>query len=191
MAEQIVEQSHRLSDLITAIKAFATPAPPKPRAVDLANLLMGVVRELYTGVAGQPQLETVFDRALPMVRIDPEQIGWAVRELLKNALEADGVRHIELRVQIDPVDDRLKIVVTDDGSGLSEFALAHAFDPFFSLKPAGRQPGLGLSLARQKVAAHGGQIALENGPGRGAVATIRLAQWRAEAPQRSVAERAA
>jgi signal transduction histidine kinase/HD-like signal output (HDOD) protein len=183
MAEQIVEQSHRLSDLITAIKAFATPAPPRPRPVDLTALLLGVVRELYTGDPKQPQIETVFDQSLPPVRIDPDQIGSATRELVRNALEADGVRHIELRVQIDPVDDRLKIVVTDDGSGLSEHALVHAFDPFFSLKPAGRQPGLGLSLARQKVAAHGGQVTLENGPSRGAVATIWLAHWRAEAAQ--------
>jgi signal transduction histidine kinase len=62
----------------------------------------------------------------------------------------------------------------DRGPGLSEHALAHAFDPFFSEKPAGRQPGLGLTKARRLVEAHHGKLTLENGPNGGAVATIRL-----------------
>jgi signal transduction histidine kinase len=97
---------------------------------------------------------------------------------------------VELRVQIDPANDRLKLQVTDDGSGLAPYTLAHAFDPFFSAKPAGRQPGLGLSQARRLVEASGGRVTLENGPHKGAVATIRLPHWREqneEAPQRNAA----
>src|SRR6185503_3376699 len=85
---------------------------------------------------------------------------------------------VEVCVQIDPLDDRLKISVTDNGTGLSKHALTHAFDPFFSAKPAGRQPGLGLAQARRIVEAHGGQITLENARPRGAIATIRLDHWR-------------
>ena len=70
------------------------------------------------------------------------------------------------------------IRVKDEGPGLSEHALAHAFDPFFSDKPAGRQPGLGLAVARQFVEAHHGRLTLENGPAGGAVATISLGDWR-------------
>ena len=65
-----------------------------------------------------------------------------------------------------------------DPSG--ERVLAHAFDPFFSAKPAGRQPGLGLSRAQRIVEGHGGRLTLENGPQGGAVATIRLSRWRGE-----------
>jgi two-component system C4-dicarboxylate transport sensor histidine kinase DctB len=99
-------------------------------------------------------------------------------ELLRNAMEAEESRHVELRVQIDPADGRLRIQVTDDGTGLTAHVLSHAFDPFFSAKPAGRQPGLGLAQAQRLVEAHGGQITLENGKARGAVATIRLDRWR-------------
>jgi signal transduction histidine kinase len=97
-----------------------------------------------------------------------------VQELVRNAFEADPSAQVVVGVQIDGLDDRLRIQVKDNGSGLSEHALAHAFDPFFSDKPAGRQPGLGLALARRFVEAHGGRLTLENGPGGGAVATIWL-----------------
>ena len=102
----------------------------------------------------------------------------AVGELVRNAMEAKGSSHIELRVHTDPLDDRLRIEVRDDGSGLSEHALRHAFDPFFSDKPAGRQPGLGLARVRRYVEAHGGRMTLVNGPCGGALATIWLSQWR-------------
>jgi two-component system, NtrC family, C4-dicarboxylate transport sensor histidine kinase DctB len=118
------------------------------------------------------------DQVLPMVHVDPEQISRALLELIRNAIESEGSTQIEVRVQIEPSDDRLNLYVTDDGSGLTPHVLAHAFDPFFSAKPAGRQPGLGLAQARRLVDAHGGTLTLENGRRHGAVATIRLPEWR-------------
>jgi signal transduction histidine kinase len=144
--------------------------------VDPAALLEAQVKALYRDWRDQVDVQLVVDQGVRMIHVDPEQIGRAVRELLRNAVESPGCRHIEVRVQIDPLDDRLQIQVADDGEGLSQHALAHAFDPFFSDKSAGRQPGLGLSHARRLVLAHGGRIALENTP-RGATATIRLPGW--------------
>ena len=120
-----------------------------------------------------------------MVHVDPEQFSRALLELIRNAIESEGCAQIEVRVQITPADGRLNLYVTDDGSGLTPHMLAHAFDPFFSAKPAGRQPGLGLAQARRLVEAHGGSLTLENGRKGGALATIRLTDWReAAAPEK-------
>jgi two-component system C4-dicarboxylate transport sensor histidine kinase DctB len=121
---------------------------------------------------------------LPDANVDAEQMRAAIVELLRNAVESEGCAHIDCRVEIEAAgagsDDRLKVRIADDGSGLTPHVLAHAFDPFFSAKPAGRQPGLGLAHARRIVEAHGGQITLENAARgtRGAVATIRLDRGR-------------
>jgi two-component system NtrC family sensor kinase len=179
-AEQIVEQSHRLSDMISALRSFAEPTRPQRRSVNLLDLVRQEIERLYRERGADARVEVVADPALPHASVDPEQIGRAVRELLRNAAESEGSRQITVRVQIEPLNDRLQVQVVDDGMGLSRHALAHAFDPFFSLKSAGRQPGLGLAHARRLVEAHGGQIRLENGTSRGAVATIWLPDWRGD-----------
>jgi signal transduction histidine kinase/HD-like signal output (HDOD) protein len=181
MAREVVNEAHRLSDMITALRSFAEPIAPVIRPVDLADVVVRAVQHYGPGQRRQPQVNTIFTEALPPVHIDAELVAAALGELVRNAVESKGSRHIELRVQTDPLDDRLRIEVRDDGSGLSEHALKHAFDPFFSEKAAGRQPGLGLATARRNIEAHGGRITLVNGPSGGGIATIWLAGWRAGA----------
>ena len=174
MAEQIVERTHELSDMITALRSFAEPTLPVCTTVRITELLGQIVTEINQESEGENRVKLVVDGQIPAVSVDPEQITRAVQELVRNALEAAGSSQVVVRVQIDTLDDRLIIQVRDDGPGLSDHALTHAFAPFFSEKPAGRQPGLGLAVARQLVEAHGGRLTLENGSRGGALATIRL-----------------
>ena len=186
MAQQIVERTHELSDMITALRSFAEPPIPVCRHVDIARLLADVVDQVNQERKGKNRVKLVVEGEPSQVNLDPEQITRAVQELVRNALEASGSAQAEVRVHIDGPDDRLIIQVKDDGPGLSDHALTHAFVPFFSEKPAGRQPGLGLAVARQLVEAHGGRLTLENGPENGAVATIRLSAGQ-DRRERSVA----
>jgi len=186
MAEQIVEQSHRISDMITALRTFADPTKPQIQPTKLIELLDAAVADVLRRPEKQGwrgEVKVMPNDALPDVHVDPQQIRRSVSELVRNAIESESCTRVEVRVQIDPANDRLMISVTDDGSGLTPHAMAHAFDPFFSSKPAGRQPGLGLAQARRLVEAHGGQITLENVKPRGALATIKLHHWRGPAAQ--------
>ena len=63
--------------------------------------------------------------------------------------------------------------VIDDGPGVSEDVLPRIFEPFFTTKPKGEGTGLGLGIARQIVAKHGGEMRCESQPGR-TVFEVRL-----------------
>jgi signal transduction histidine kinase len=91
--------------------------------------------------------------------------------LLKNAAES-GSPPDAITVGVRPAAPGFRIEVADRGSGLSEGALRDALLPFYSTKPAGT--GLGLTLCREIVEAHGGRLSIANRPGGGALATLWL-----------------
>jgi two-component system cell cycle sensor histidine kinase/response regulator CckA len=81
------------------------------------------------------------------------------------------------------------VTISDDGCGMDENTVKHAFDPFFSNKPAGRRRGMGLAKALRWIEASGGSIRLESRPGQGTRIVVLLSAAHASvtdapAPQR-------
>jgi signal transduction histidine kinase len=114
---------------------------------------------------------------LEPARLDRELFSDAITEIVVNALESGAKECVEVHAFPDS-DGRLVVRVTDDGRGMSEHALAHATDPFFSEKPAGRQTGLGLALAHRLLGCQNAALGLQSRPGRGTMATVSVSQWR-------------
>lgn len=176
-AQLVFQESHKLSDLITALHMFANPPKPQCRPVELLGLLDEVVRtarqarskrerniEITMGVKGD----------LPIIHCDPGMIARALTELLLNAIQANPSGEVHLSAYTDSALESVVIRVVDDGDGMDGRTLTHAFDPFFSAKPAGRQVGMGLARAQQLVLAHGGQIDLHSRLNEGTTATLQL-----------------
>lgn len=190
-ARSIVDASTRLTGLISRLHRIATPPKPEPVVVEVREVMESIIRKAKDRhgerVQARGEKLTVIGIKLTMpeggaiepARVDPEMLSDALGEIIVNALEAGARGRIEVRLDIDRRDDRLMIQVIDDGVGMSQHALEHATDPFFSEKPAGRQTGLGLALAHRMIAAMGGEIELQSRPGRGTTATVYLSQWRA------------
>lgn len=91
--------------------------------------------------------------------------------LLKNAAES-GSPPQEITVAVRSSGAGARLEVGDRGSGLTERTLRDALLPFFSTKPTGT--GLGLTLCREIVEAHGGRLSLANRPGGGALVSVWL-----------------
>lgn len=176
-AQTVVEQSHRLSDLISSMRMFSDPPKPVLRPTDVAALLDTVVKNVKRQ---QPSAETKkpislqIRPGLPPVVMDPDQIGVAVTDLLVNALQSLPKTAVHVTAHLDATDPNLVIQITDDGKGMDAYTLAHAMDPFFSAKPAGRQMGMGLTRAQIHIKAHQGDLTLKSSPNAGTVATVTL-----------------
>lgn len=207
-AKAIVAAGTKLTDLITRLNRIAAPPPARLAPVELADLLSDVVRlakrraTVTVGAGGRsvapsgkttpvPGVKLTIGENLDPLLADRELLTEALVEIVVNALESGPRSPVEVRVDVDPREDRMIVQVIDDGAGMSTHALAHATDPFFSEKPAGRQPGLGLALAHRLVQLHRGELHLDSRQGRGTTATITLPGWRsqrdrARAPSRVV-----
>ena len=136
------------------------------------------VREDFSDVAPElagkkVRVERNYEKGLPPVAADHEQLSQAFLNLLLNALDAveeDGEIIIGLRRRLDR--SALDITIADNGRGIPPENLEKVFEPFFSTKPKGT--GLGLAIAYRIVENHGGEITVNNRQGGGTIFSITL-----------------
>jgi len=159
----IEERASHLATFIDGYARFAKLPRPRPAPVAWGPLLAGLNDNFAFRVL-QP---------LPQAPawIDAAQIEQVLINLVKNAIES-GSPEDEVTLGVTQRGGGVAIEVRDRGSGLSDEVLRDALLPFYSTKPKGT--GLGLTLCREIVDAHGGRLAIANREGRGAVVTVWL-----------------
>ena len=117
------------------------------------------------------------ERQMP-AEVDAEQIRTVMRNLLENAVKYSLSDSKAIQVTLEARDDGVHVRVTDDGVGIPREDGERIFEPFFRVdrsrsKESGGY-GLGLSICQRVMEAHGGQIALEPGNGRGSTFVLRF-----------------
>jgi two-component system sensor kinase FixL len=114
-----------------------------------------------------------FDPSADLVLADKVQIQQVLLNLMRNAIEAmEGGNRRELTVSTARAGEMAEITVTDTGTGIAEEVASQLFQPFVTSKPQGM--GVGLSISRTIVEAHGGQIAAEPNPEGGTIFRFTL-----------------
>jgi signal transduction histidine kinase/HD-like signal output (HDOD) protein len=175
-AQAISDAATDLSGLISSLHLLSQLPPNNPMELSLGVIAERVIRGAK---ARSPRLTTIavtFEGA-PLVFLDPELLVGVLVELLSNAMEACPNGTVTVSWSGGKDEEPLLITVQDEGRGMTEKARLHAFDPFFSERPAGRGRGLGLTRAKRMAEAMGADITLEN-TGHGTAAVLALPQWR-------------
>ena len=160
-------------------------------AVDLSALITGAASELDPRMARHGIAATLtIDSGLPLVIGDIDLLHRALLNLLNNAIEAttSGGRiaiHARAEQSADGLAKRIAIEIADSGSGIAPDVLPRIFDRGFTTKQ-GSKHGLGLSISREIVHRHGGDISISSQSGHGTSVHLSLpAQGRTiEAAQR-------
>jgi signal transduction histidine kinase len=125
-------------------------------------------------VDAQVAVQMVIQPQPLVANIDGAQIAQAVTELVHNALDAKPRSLVRVTAKLETAHQVLLIDVSDDGVGMDANTLAHATDPFFSSKPAGRRLGMGLTKAQLLATAHNGRLELRSHIGKGTQAVLLL-----------------
>lgn len=176
MATVVTEQAQRLSDMITDLMEFAKPQPPQPARVEVRELVEAAIAQAKRRIDPVDTTLELTVSEVPAVRVDRVQVSGALAETLCNALQATESRdgRVEVSAAFDPLSGRVVLSVTDNGPGMDETTLRHAFDPFFSARNAGRRRGMGLPRALRWVEQSGGELRLESRPDEGTRAIFLL-----------------
>ena len=173
----VVDQTEKATGIVNELVAFAKPGTPVPQALNLCATVDRLCQrwqlELGPGIA--EFAPSIADKETHLF-VDPLHFQAILDKLVANSVEARGPD--PLRVQINSPsrvsDETVRIVVKDNGVGMTREVLEHAIDPFFSSRPAGRGRGMGLSHAYRLAEVNGGRLWIDSKPQRGTAVTIEL-----------------
>jgi signal transduction histidine kinase/ligand-binding sensor domain-containing protein len=173
--EDLLEQSQRARDIIQGLRRFLMEGEPNHEPVDM-QALVEKVPELarHDLEAADVRVEFDFPAAIPEIRGERLLLQQVLMILVSNAIEASadapkGAKRVGIRVRRRG-SDGVRVSVCDRGGGVPRVVRRKIFEPFQSTKPGGM--GMGLSIARRVVLAHGGRISLRSQEGLGTVASF-------------------
>ncbi|MGE0120538.1 MAG: MASE1 domain-containing protein [Dongiaceae bacterium] len=163
----IVESDQRAADVIRRLRALLMKGKAKYGPLDLSRAADDVIELVHSDlIARNVTVTCELAPGLPPVRGDRVQIQQVLLNLIMNACEAmEGTGRSDRTLKISSgFGDKqtVQICVSDNGSGIPADIQAHLFEPFVTSKPQGL--GLGLSICRSIVAAHGGDLRAVDNP---------------------------
>jgi signal transduction histidine kinase len=171
--EETLRLSRLVADLETLASADAAGFSLVRRPVELASLLEEAVQG-FIGPFEAAEVHLSWDLDPAEVEADPTRIRQVVANLLSNALKFTPPGG-SVQLALAPEEGSAVIRVSDTGPGIPTDELPRVFDRFFrgrSVRAGGS--GIGLTVARELVVAHGGELGVASEPGKGATFTVRL-----------------
>jgi signal transduction histidine kinase len=171
----LYEEASLLSRLVDDLQELSLAEAGELKLVCQAEDIGELVRQTVAAVEAQERAKGVslsveLPGKLPLVNIDSRRIGEVLRNLLENAVAHTGKRDT-IMVTAKQLGNWIEISVTDTGEGISTKDLPNIFERFYRVDKSRARAtggsGLGLTIAKRLVEAHGGKIEVQSEPGKG------------------------
>jgi signal transduction histidine kinase len=171
----------RIREIVRNLRDFARLDEGERKEANVNEGIRSTV-DILRPKAKERQVELVLELGdMPEVTCYPAKVNQVVLNLVANAVDACAVGG-RVTVRTTRHGDGVEIHVIDNGPGIDPAIRDRIFDPFFTTKPPGQGTGLGLSISYGIAQDHGGRIAVESTPGRGAHFTFTLPKAPPPAP---------
>lgn len=175
--EKIDTQRRHAASIISDVLSFSKQREVQGVETDLREIIDEAAERVAASHSPSVRFFEEWEGPV-LVTVDPLQMGEVFANLLKNAFEATTEGSVTIRIQ--DRQDAVEVQVIDTGQGMSPETLERIFTPFFTTKQSEGGTGLGLSLCKSVMAAHGGDVQARSEPGKGSTFTVTIPRRRAD-----------
>lgn len=174
--DKVETQVNKAGKIVADVKRFSRKEKLMFSKVDLVSHLGKLIKELEElGTFKSVELVTDFMYSAS-VNIEPDQFDQVLINLFKNAIDALELQEApRIRVITEKSENNsVRVIIEDNGSGMSDSQIQKIFDPFFTTKPPGKGTGLGLAISYKIIERHRGTIKVQSQLHRGSRFIITL-----------------
>lgn len=168
--------AERVRNIVRDLRIFSRTAEERRGPVSVEKVMDSTLRMASNEIRHRARIVKNY-QPIPPIQAPEARLGQVFLNLVVNAAQAIAEGKAdknEIRITIDSVGDRARIVVADTGPGIHPEVLKRLFTPFYTTKPANIGTGLGLSICHRIVTGLGGEIHVDSKPGAGATFTVLL-----------------
>ena len=177
LVENMLEGADRTVEIIRSLRFFVGSNSDHFQKVDVHDGLNATLLLLGSPIQqASIKITTYYDSKMKPIYCLPGPLNQVFLNLLVNAIDAieesQGSGEIEIRT--DQNDDDVKVMIRDNGIGMSANVMENMFETFYSTKDTGKGSGLGMSISRDIIDKHGGKIKVQSNIGEGTTITVTL-----------------
>lgn len=172
--QTIQERNKGLMNFVKSYKKFINIPLPTKQNINIEELFQNL-EQLFKDDFLNNKIEATFsiNKEMESFEADKTLLSQALINLIKNAIEALGnSKNKRIKLNAYTIDSKCHIEVSDNGKGISDEVKSQIFIPFYTTKKEG--DGIGLSLSRQIILAHDGNITVETKLGKGSKFTVKI-----------------
>jgi len=186
-SEKINHHGKRADAIVKGMLQHSRQTKGIKEPTDINALCDEYLRLSYHGLRAKDknfnaEIKTDFDESIGKINIVPQDIGRVLLNLFNNSFYAVNEKKKLMANSYQPIaevktrniNNKVEIIVSDNGNGIPQNIVDKIFQPFFTTKPTGQGTGLGLSLSYDIIKAHGGEIRVETKEGEGTQFIIQL-----------------
>ncbi|HEY0462805.1 MAG TPA: ATP-binding protein, partial [Polyangiaceae bacterium] len=170
------ERLHRLINNLLSVARLDSPSVELRRTPEsIEEIVMAGVARVHS-ISGESRISVAVDPNLPFVSAEPQLLEQVLLNLIENARRYAGA-DVRIEIQAKASDGMVAIQVADDGPGIPEDERDKVFEKFYRGRGAGKSDGgvgLGLTICRAIIRAHGGRISIRTSTGGGALVEFTL-----------------
>lgn len=172
LLRESIAGADRVAHIVTDLKGFSSVDRPTKEHIDLNESIRTVCNIAGNRIQQKAQLNLELQK-LPLFLCQPGQINELILAMVLNSLQAiEQGGSIRIATMVEGLN--IRVDITDNGCGISQDNLSRIFDPFFTTRDVGSGIGLGLTISRDIVQAHGGWIDVESVVGQGTTFSINF-----------------